>query len=61
MNNKQLKAWSEFTEARIDYENYLADPYVVGSDEDNDCMLERLLELADKATALFDVLKVDRV
>jgi hypothetical protein len=53
-------AWAEFTEARSDYRSYLADPYPAGSQEDNDCLLERLMELADKADALFGSASVER-
>ena len=49
--------WAEFNEAREAYESYLADPYVAGSDEDTDCTLEHLVELADKSIALVDHLK----
>ena len=47
--SNRSKAWFEFKEARSDYESYLADPYTAGSQEDTDCILERLLELADTA------------
>lgn len=53
-------AWAEFNEARTDYQSYLADPYPAGSQEDTDCLLERLLELADKADALFSSAAVER-
>ena len=57
MDEKLKVASSEFDEARLDYESYLADPYPAGSQEDTDCMFERLLELADKSRALVDLLR----
>jgi hypothetical protein len=57
LDEKLKVAWSQFNEARSGYESYLADPYTAGSDEDNDCMMDHLLELADKAIALFDQMK----
>jgi hypothetical protein len=52
-----MSLWDDFNEAREAYNSYLADPYVVGSDEDTDCVLEHLLELSDAAVRLIDSLK----
>ena len=53
-------SWAELNEARDDYRSYIADPYPAGSQEDTDCLIERLLELADKAEALFRSASVER-
>jgi len=53
-------SWAQFTEARNDYQAYLADPYTSGSQEDTDCLIERLIELADRADALIRSASVER-
>jgi hypothetical protein len=53
-------SWAQFNEARNDYQSYQADPYTSGSQEDTDCLLERLIELADKADALIRSASVGR-
>lgn len=56
MNSEQIRLLAEFNEAKEDYKSYLADPYVAGSDEDNDSILELLLDMADRAIALSETL-----
>jgi hypothetical protein len=53
-------SWAQFNEARNDYRSYQADPYTSGSQEDIDCLFERLIELADKADALIRSASVGR-
>ena len=52
-----MSLWDDFNEARDAYYSYLADPYEAGSDEDNDCVLENLLQLTDTALRLIDSLE----
>ena len=56
---QDMSLWDDFNEARDAYNSYLADPYEAGSDEDNDCVLENLIQLTDTALRLIDSLKGD--